>query len=149
MGLCNSNELRYVEPSIGSQNIINLYCKNIKTNKNIIIRSIQVAHNFINDLELKKEFYYIRKLVIVSAFLRDLPILFNGNYVEMKKFLYKNRLPANIYDIIYKYNNKIDTPINKYININIEDIKDIDNSDESIYNSLNIIKGYIYDIILI
>jgi hypothetical protein len=146
MGLCNSKKSSYIEPSIGSQNIINLYKK---ADKDIVIKAIQVAQNFIDDVELKKEYYYIRKLVIVSSFLRNLPILFNGNYVDMKKFLDRNKLPTNVYDMIYKYNNKIDTPINKYPNVNIEDIADIDKSDENIINSLNTIKSYIYDIILI
>ena len=146
MGLCNSKKSSYIEPSIGSQNIINLYKK---ADKDIVISSIQVAQNFIDDETLKKEYYYIRKLIIVSAFLRELPVLFNGNYVDMKKFLDRNKLPTNVYDMIYKYNNKIDTPINKYPKINTEDIADIDKSDENIINALSTIRSYIYDIILI
>ena len=146
MGLCNSKKSSYIEPSIGSQNIINLYKK---ADKDIVISSIQVAQNFIDDETLKKEYYYIRKLIIVSAFLRNLPILFNGNYVDMKKFLDRNKLPTNVYDMIYKYNNKIETSINKYPKINTEDIADIDKSDENIINALSTIRSYIYDIILI
>jgi len=146
MGLCNSKKSSYIEPSIGSQNIINLYKK---ADKDFVISSIQVAQNFIDDETLKKEYYYIRKLIIVSAFLRNLPILFNGNYVDMKKFLDRNKLPTNVYDMIYKYNNKIETSINKYPKINTEDIADIDKSDENIINALSTIRSYIYDIILI
>jgi hypothetical protein len=146
MGLCNSKKSSYIEPSIGSQNIINLYKK---ADKDIVISSIQVAQNFIDDETLKKEYYYIRKLIIVSAFLRELPVLFNGNYVDMKKFLDRNKLPTNVYDMIYKYNNKIETSINKYPKINTEDIADIDKSDENIINALSTIRSYIYDIILI
>jgi hypothetical protein len=146
MGICNSKKSLYIEPSIGSQNIINLYKK---ADKDFVISSFQVAQNFIDDEELKKEYYYIRKLIIVSAFLRELPELFNKNYVDMKKFLDKNRLPPNVYDMIIKYNNKIDTPINKYPNVKMEDIIDIDKSDENIINALSIIRSYIYDIILI
>jgi len=67
----------------------------------------------------------------------------------MKKFLDKNRLPSNVYDMIYKYNNKIDTQINKYPPINIDDLAEIDKSEENITNALTTIQSYIYDIILI
>lgn len=146
MGCCASKKQIYIEPSICSENIINLYKK---ADKNILLQAIHMAQNFIDDKELKKEYYYIRKLIIVSAFLRNLPDLFDGNYIKMKDFLYKNRLPSNIYDMIYKYNNKIETSISKYQNINIDDLAEIEKSDENIINSLSTIKAYIYDIILI
>lgn len=146
MGCCTSKKHIYIEPSICAKNIINLYKK---ADKNILLQAIHIAQNFIDDEELKKEYYYVRKLIIVSAFLRDMPKLFNKNYVEMKNFLDKNRLPSNVYDMIYKYNNKIDTQINKYAIINIDDIAEIDKSEEYIINSLSTIRSYIYDIILI
>lgn len=146
MGCCTSKKQIYIEPSICAENIINLYKK---ADKNILLQAIHMAQNFIDDEELKKEYYYVRKLIIVSAFLRDMPKLFNKNYVEMKNFLDKNRLPSNVYDMIYKYNNKIDTQINKYTIINIDDIAEIDKSEEYIINSLSTIRSFIYDIILI
>ena len=71
----------------------------------IVIKSIISALNVIGNEELKKEYHYIRKLIIVSIFLKHLPLLFNNDYIKMKKFLYQNKLPTNIYDNIYKYNN--------------------------------------------
>lgn len=145
MGVCISNEQIYNNPSHSSENIINLYKK---ANRDIVVKSIYVAQKFMDDEELNKEYHYIRKLIIVSAFLRNLPLLFDGNYDKMKKFLDKNRLPSNVYDMIYKYNHKIDTQINKYLNYNNQ-ILEIDKSEEYITNVLSTIKGYIYDIILI
>lgn len=146
MGVCTSKDHIYKNPSEGSENVINLYKK---ANNDMIVKSICIAQKFMDDEELKKEYHYIRKLIIVSAFLRNLPELFDKNYVKMKKFLDINRLPTNVYDMIYKYNNKIETSISKYPTINIDDIAEIDKSEENIANVLYTIKGYIYDIILI
>lgn len=145
MGVCTSKNQIYNNPSEGSENVINLYKK---ADKKLIIRSLHIAQKFMDDEELKKEYHYVRKLIIVSAFLREMPEIFHKNYEKMKIFLDINRLPSNVYDMIYKYNNKLDTQINKYLNSDIE-ILDIDNSEENITNSLNIIRSYIYDIILI
>jgi len=140
MGACSSKKSSYIEPSIGSQNIINLICL---ANNEFILKSIKNAEKVINNEELKKEFYYIRKLIIVSEFLKDLPELFNGNYDKMKLFLYKNRIPSIIYNNIYDYHNIKDNTVSKsnIISINDNKINQIE--------KLNIIKGYIYDIILI
>lgn len=146
MRCCISKKQIYIEPSICAENIINLYKK---ADKNILLQAIHIAHKFMDDEELKKEYYYIRKLIIVSAFLRDMPKLFDENYIKMKNFLDKNRLPSNVYDMIYKYNNNIDTHINKYSIINNDDIAEIDKSEEYIINSISTIRSYIYDIILI
>ena len=114
--------------------------------KIFLLRKIDKIKNeqlYIKNEELKKEFYYIRKLIIVSVFLKDLPLLFNGNYDKMKLFLHKNRIPSIIYNNIYDYHNKKDNPISKY------NIISIDNNEINQIEKLNIIKGYIDDIILI
>ena len=140
MGGCSSKKSSYIEPSIGSQNIINLICS---ANNDFILKSIKNSEKVINNEELKKEFYYIRKLIIVSVFLKDLPELFNGNFDKMKLFLHNNRIPLIIYNNIYDYHNKKDNPISKY------NIISIDDNEINQIEKLNIIKGYIYDIILI
>ena len=143
MGICVSKNSSYIEPSVGSNNIINLY---MKVNKELQIKSLKDVFNAIENEELKKEYYYIRKLIIVSIFLKDLPTIFNNDYNKMKQFLENNRIPSNIYNNIYNYHNNIDNSIHKYItNENVNTNIDENN----IINSLNLMRGYIYDIILI
>jgi hypothetical protein len=152
MGICNSKEIRYIEPSVRVDNIINFFSK---ADKEFITRSSKFAHEFIENEELKKEYHYIRKVIIVAAFLKDLPKLFNNDYDKMKLFLNTNKIPPSIYNIIYNYHNKKDNKkdnqLIKYkINMdNIDNIDDIYDKDEYIKNSLNTIRSYIYDIILI
>ena len=74
IGICNSKEIRYIEPSVRVDNIINFFSK---ADKEFIIRSSKFVHEFIENEELKKEYHYIRKVIIVAAFLKDLPKLFN------------------------------------------------------------------------
>ena len=76
MGLCHSKQ-KYVEPSVGSESIIKLY---LKADRDLVIKSVIGALNVIDNEELKKEYHYIRKLIIVSVFLKYLPKIFNNDY---------------------------------------------------------------------
>lgn len=148
MGVCSSKKIKYIEPSKCSENLIKLY---FNAEREFTLNSIIIANKFMNDEELKKEYFYLRKLIIVSAFLKDLPKLFDGDYNKMKIFLEKNRIPQNVYLNIYNSNNNKECILNKYINI-LDDIiekSNIETSDSYIGNSLHTMKSYIYDIILI
>jgi hypothetical protein len=128
-----------IKPIDAANNIINFYKK---AKQEILLKSIIYAEYLIDDEELKKEYFYIRKLKIVSAFLHNLPILFNNDNKKMKKFLEKNRIPSRVYENILT-NLVITIQTNNDFN-DINDINDIYESD-----TLNTIKNYICDIILI
>ena len=143
-----------ISPNDAAENIIKYMLKNKNKNyankaESITLRSIFVARQYIIDEEYNGEYHYIRKIIIISAFLRDLPLLFNNDYKKMGKFLNDNRMPAKILDNICLYNSNKVCPIIKYREKNIGDLIDLQKSEEYMKKCLYEIKNIMIDIILI